>query len=259
MYILSPSVTIFHASLLIATLTNFLILIFLLSKIFLNERVLLISVLLIILTPSIYLHSVTFLREVYVYTVLCLFFYFYQKSGYQYSTYRSIIFICVIAVIRVDMAILITPLFIYFCNYKQNFRYVAYVTCILLTYFIKINYTAAFDGYRYLFGMPEYLPIYKQIFNFYLPSEGSSTALLISVWELALIFSIWIILLYYRQYHNLVLAYICMQIIGVILLGDVSDNIGFVSRIRSIILFSILMSLCLEFIRRNNSIKKSKL
>jgi len=112
----------------------------------------------------------------------------------------------------------------------------------IITYFLISYQKDLFNGYRILFGMEE-VPIHFQIINFYLPLKGSLVALIMSFWECMLIMLIWLIVVYYRQLHHLIVPYFLMQVLGILLLGDVSDNIGFTTRIRSIILFSMILSL----------------
>lgn len=242
MYVLSPSVAIFGASLITATFINYILLTYILSKIFRGRYLVIVYYCSVLLIPSIYIHAVTFLREIFVYIVASLFFYnFATKNGHS-SLSVIIITFSLVAIIRIDNAVLITPLLIHSSRLNKNTKYIAYLSNFIITYFLISYQNDMFNNYRTLFGMGE-VPIHHQIFNFYLPTKGSLAASIMSFWECMVIMLIWLTIAYYRQLHHLIMPYFFMQAIGILLLGDVSDNIGFTTRIRSIILFSMVISL----------------
>lgn len=246
MYILSPSVTIFNVSIQTASFINYMVLTYVLSRITSGKCLISLYFSVIILIPSVFIHSVTFLREIYVYISVGIFFFYCTKKKCQISVFVSLLTFVFIGLIRVDSALLISPFLIYFSRLSDKTKNAAYLLSFLFIYFLlryNANVGDMLSAYRALFNMADYSSIYAQVFNFYLPSKGTITAQMISMWEFTVMQLIWILVVYYQRFHPLIFPYFMTQLIGIVLLGDISDNVGFSTRIRSIILFSILISM----------------
>jgi hypothetical protein len=247
MFLLTPSVIFFSVSLIIATFINYITLIYLLIKVFKNEKVLIFAITLISITPSVYLHSVTFLREIYVYIFFACFILYTKNTNHNSKIQISILLFVAIALLRFDMAIILSPIFIYFSKLNKVLKTIAYpVNAFFLLYF-KETYENIFIGYRKLFKIQDNINIFEMALNFFLPQKGSNFAVVLSLWEFMILLLLWVVIIAIPKMRSFFLPFVFMQIMGMILLGDVSDNIGFVTRIRSIVFYSSILVLCVIY------------
>lgn len=190
----------------------------------------------LIVTPSIFLHASLFLREPVSYIFIASFIYFVLNKKFIFS----LISFFIVFLIRPDSAGLIAPFFLMlFQNrrYLQNFG----LTLLLITYLYLVFYSPIstfLDGYRFLFGLPE--------FNLDISSFYNATAnilfgsMILEIPTLIIIFETFIILFAIAKMKNKKVI-VFIWFVGVMIVGSISDNSGFIVRMRSpLILITIL-------------------
>ncbi len=196
---------------------------------------------LIFLLPSWWAHIPLFLREIYAYSLLICFCYSLKKgSKFQY------LFLVLIGLFRIEcFAILVSIYFFRITNNRTLSWFLVFFYISAIFYIMNLSpLTQFFIGYRIEFGTENpassVTVFLSQFLNILIPTKGSLFAQLIVVIELFLI--VYLILVYQKKYEL-----IAFFLVGAVLIGSVSDNIGFVTRIRApIIMYFLLMSLLLR-------------
>jgi hypothetical protein len=197
------------------------------------------NIFLILFIPTVLLHSTLFLREIYVYLLLILFF---------LTNIRIIkaIFLILIGLLRYDSLILILPLVIYIGYFRhKSILYLFLIVASILFYQSDI-YNAFLDGYLRLFQIDK-PGIFNAFLNFYFPIQGNLPGYLFAVLEL-------IFLGIFFNLNRSIMLFLTVSIVGAIFLGSASDNIGFILRLRSPLIFAMFLHLVLGRYATTNSI-----
>lgn len=184
------------------------------------------NIFLIIFIPTVLLHATLFLREIYVYELMVLLF--LTKSRLLFFT----IFV-LIGFLRFDSIIIITPLLIY----REKLRYggILYLLIIaasILFYQSEI-YQSSLEGYLKLYEIKQ-PSVLDAVTNFYIPSAGHLFGYIFVAVEL-------IFLTYFFYFNRSLMLLAAITVVGAIFLGSASDNIGFILRIRSPLLFGMFL------------------
>ena len=209
------------------------------------------SLLLLLAMPSVFLHSSLFLREPISYIFISLFVYFVLKKKLFFS---SFFYIAIIAA-RPDSAALVAPFFLFFLSGRKNIQNLG--TIFLLTLYIYIilfsPLSVFLDGYRELFSMP---PFNLDFNSFYMATKnlliGSS---LMQIETLLIFFETIVVTIMIANMKNRNFVML-MWFVGILLIGSISNNSGFIIRLRSPL---ILITVIYFFYERYNLTNNKKI
>ena len=237
MYVFSRIQTIFVDSIYGLKILNFSIFSFLLFLFIKGNKYK--NIVLILFIPTVLLHSTLFLREIYVYVLLILFF---------LTNIRiiKVIFLILIGFLRYDSFILILPLVIYIGYFRHKSILYLFLIVASILFYQSDTYNALLDGYLRLYQIDK-PGIFNAFLNFYLPMQGNLPGYLFAVLEL-------IFLGIFFNLNRSIMLFITVSIVGAIFLGSASDNIGFILRLRSPLIFAMFLHLVLGRYATANSI-----
>tara|TARA_B100000900_G_scaffold370996_1_gene349903 strand:- start:18278 stop:19276 length:999 start_codon:yes stop_codon:yes gene_type:complete len=251
MYIASfIPVQIFEFDMLSVRYLFFISFVLLLLKILKNFSLGHLSLLLLLAMPSVFLHSSLFLREPISYVFIILFVYFVLKKQLFFSS----LFYIVIVAVRPDSAALVAPFFLFFLSGRRNIQNFGIIFLLILYIYIILfsPLSLLLDGYRGLFSMP---PFNLDFNSFYMASKNlllGST--LIQVETFLIIFETIIATIMIANMKNKNFI-ILMWFVGILLIGSISNNSGFIIRLRSPL---ILITVIYFFYERYNLINNNK-
>lgn len=200
------------------------VLLFFLKKLNLNS----LSLLFLIIMPSIFLHAGLFLREPIVYVFITIFIYAIVKKRLLISVF-SFLFILLI---RPDTAGLLTPLFIYLVSNKPRIHFFLSImlVCIYIVLITSTPIETLLSGYRSLFGMPDFginiRSISRSLFNLLFGSGSFEVATLLIMFESIIA----VVIIYKIENKSIIVA---CWFLGLLLIGSISANSGFIIRTRS--------------------------
>ncbi len=190
----------------------------------------------LVIMPSVFLHASLFLREPVSYIFITLFIFFVLNKRFLFSFLSFL----GVFVIRPDSAGLIAPFFLMLFSYRKDLQnYGILVLLIIYTYLVFYSPISIFlDGYRFLFGVPDFSLSLNSILdaskNLLFGSMIIEIPTLIMLFETVIIFY-----LIYKIRNRKIIIFIWF--IGVLIVGSISDNSGFLLRMRSpIILVTVL-------------------
>lgn len=191
----------------------------------------------LLLIPSIAIHSSLFLREPLVYAAVIAFVFYILNRKF----FLALIFWIFVASIRQDTAILIFPLFLFFFR-KDWQKSLFAILGITFTYFALIYFEPLnifLNGYRNIWGIQHDIlstpyGIFSSILNFLLGSKSLDFATFLLFLES--IFLIYILL----NLNNKTIPF-AILLLGILTVGSLSDSSGFILRIRSVIMLIFLL------------------
>ncbi len=190
----------------------------------------------LILMPSVFLHASLFLREPMSYIFITLFVYFVLKKRIIFS---FTMFLAIFA-IRPDSAGLVAPFFLMIFSRNKNFQtFGIFLLLIIYTYLVFYSPIAVFlDGYRYLFGISNFNLDLASIFN--AAKNLLFGSMIFEIPTLIIIFETFVISYMIYKTKNTKVIFL-MWFIGILIVGSISDNSGFLVRMRSpLILVTVL-------------------
>lgn len=222
------------------------ILLFILKKLNLEST----ALIFLTIMPSVFLHTGLFLREPIAYIFVTTFIFGILKKKYLIGIFSFLM----VLIIRPDSAGLLTPLFIYWVSSKPR-THVILSTLLVFIYYMLITSTPIellLNGYRSLFGMPNFdLSFYSigySIFNLLFGSGRLEIATLIMAFE-----SIVVLIVLLNTKNKSVL--IACWLIGALIIGTISDNSGFIVRMRSSLIIITFIYYFFQRYSSTNSIK----
>lgn len=203
-----------------------------------------------IIFPSIILYPTLFIRETYLIIFILLYFNFFNKIKFNFY---DVIFLLISATLRLEFTIAIFPYFLNKIFKYKNLYVFNFIYLLLIFYLFIFNdvFQENLENYRQLFNFSE-LDKFNFILNFIFPTNQASIRSQ-SLYEIAFLFSfvefLVILFLISKSQPTALLIFL----IAAIEVGSISSNIGFVTRLRSPIIFFILI---LYLINSNNYAKK---
>ena len=214
----------------IADAKYFLFSIMILSLLYFLLRIHLLSAFLpiLFLLPSVFLHAGLLLREPIVYIIIPLLTY----SVFNHKKYLAFILLLSVGIVRPETALILSPIFISFFTKQYNRQ--VFMSATLIIVFLYIMTTPPIeiilDGYRELFNVQKFYislsSISYSIKNLLFGSFSLDVANIILILESCLVF-----LLIYLIKARLLL--IVSYLMAAFLIGSISDNSGFIIRLRS--------------------------
>ena len=190
----------------------------------------------LILMPSVFLHASLFLREPMSYIFITLFVYFVLQKRIVFS---FISFVAIFA-IRPDSAGLVAPFFLMIFSRNRNLQNLGiFLLLIIYTYLVFYSPIALFlDGYRYLFGISDFNLDLASIFN--AAKNLLFGSMIFEIPTLIIAFETFVISFIIYQTKNTKVIFL-MWFVGILIVGSISDNSGFLVRMRSpLILVTVL-------------------
>ena len=200
------------------------ILLFILYELNINNYALLI----LIIMPSVFLHAGLFLREPISYIFIVFFIYSIIKKRFLFG----ILSFLIILIVRPDSAGLLTPFFIFWLTSNKRIQFL-FSTILVASYLILITSTPLeilLDGYRSLFGMPDFNINLQSVINSLLNLLFGS--LLPEIATILILFETIVTIVMLSQVKNKNILLTCW-LIGLLIIGSISNNSGFVLRMRS--------------------------
>lgn len=200
------------------------ILLFILYELHINNYALLI----LVIMPSVFLHAGLFLREPISYIFIVFFIYSIIKKRFLFG----ILSFLVIFIVRPDSAGLLTPFFIFWLTSNKRIQFL-FSTILVASYLILITSTPLeilLDGYRSLFGMPDFNINLQSIINSLLNLLFGS--MLPEIATILMLFETIVTIVMMSQVKNKNILLTCW-LIGLLIIGSISNNSGFVLRMRS--------------------------
>ena len=200
------------------------ILLFILYELNINNYALLI----LIIMPSVFLHAGLFLREPISYIFIVFFIYSIIKKRFLFG----ILSFLIILIVRPDSAGLLTPFFIFWLTSNKRIQFL-FSTILVASYLILITSTPLeilLDGYRSLFGMPDFNINLQSVINSLLNLLFGS--LLPEIATILILFETIVTIVMLSQVKNKNIFLTCW-LIGLLIIGSISNNSGFVLRMRS--------------------------
>ena len=193
--------------------------------------------LVVIMLPLVAIHATLFLREVYIYLLLILFFIALLRDK-RLCQASLVVFI---GLVRPDSLVLVFPLLMALRFRRSISILFAYTMIVVLSVTQVPEIQALLHGYSLLFDVRPAYPT-DGLLNLLFPSGGSTIAALICAVESIALFCV-VGFAYFRGYFSmpLIVSILCGLAIGSVLVGSVSDNPGFVGRIRSPFYLTILL------------------
>ena len=225
-----------------------LVLLFVLKKMNLEST----ALIFLIIMPSIWLHAGLFLREPISYIFITFFIFAILKKKFIIG----ILSFLMVFIIRPDSAGLLTPLFIYWISSKPRTQFIFSILLVGLYAFLITNtpLEILLNGYRGLFGMPDFVISPRSIsyssFNLLFGSGALETASLIMLIE-----TIFVLILLFNIKNKSIL--VSCWFIGLLIIGSISDNSGFIVRMRSPLI--IITFICYFFQEYSNAGLKKNL
>ena len=199
---------------------------------------------LLFLMPSVLIHAGLYLREPLAYIFIVIFFISIKKD----SLLLGLLALFATAVIRPDFSIILSCFLGMFLK-NRNMQTLFFISFITLSYYVLVysEFSQVLKGYRSLFGMPEFtLTIGNLLTSFFNVLVGkkdfSIETIILSIETIFLLFMI-----YFSRDRKVIL---CALFVVIILVGSVSDNSGFILRIRSVL---ILSSFCVFLLNLSNN------
>lgn len=200
------------------------VLLFFLKKLNLDS----LSLIFLLIMPSIFLHAGLFLREPIVYIFITIFIYAILKKRFLVS----IIAFLFIVVIRPDSSALLTPFFIYLYFSKPKTQF--FLAIILVSFYTVLITSSQIEtllnGYRNLYGVEDFnisiSSISQSLLNLLFGSRNFDIPTLIIVFETAIAGA----MVYKIENRSIIVT---CWLIGVLLIGSISFNSGFIVRTRS--------------------------
>ena len=195
--------------------------------------------------PSVAIHSGLFLREPLIYAVLFIFIYYIFENKFIFSLIAWVF----VFLLRPDSAILIFPVFLQFFKNKNLRFFLAFsgviFTYLMLEYYEPLNFI--FNSYRNQYDMSHNTlsnidGLVGAIFNFFIGSRSANISTILLITE-----SFLLLTLYFKLDNKIVTT--ALILIGIIILGSISDNSGFILRLRSVI---VVIFLLMYFKERTN-------
>lgn len=219
-----------------------LILLFVLKKLNLEST----ALIFLIIMPSIFLHAGLFLREPISYIFITFFIFAILKKKFLIG----ILSFLMVFIIRPDSAGLLTPLFIYWISNKPRTQFIFSISLVGVYASLITNtpLEILLNGYRALFGMPDFVISLRSIsysaFNLLFGSGVLETATLIMFIETIVV----LIMLFNIKNKSILVA---CWFIGLLIIGSISDNSGFIVRMRSPLI--IITFICYFFQEYSNA------
>lgn len=197
-----------------------------------------IAPLLFFLLPSVAIHSGLFLREPLIYGFLFIYMYYIYKDKIILSSISWVL----IFFLRPDSAILVFPMFLTFFK-NINLRIFFAIFGLIFTYFLLEFYEPlnfVFNSYRNMYDIDHNMlsslgGIFNSFSNFFIGSRSLSIATIL------LLVETFILLYILYKLDNKIIA-LTLILMGIIIIGSISDNSGFILRLRSsiVIIFMIM-------------------
>jgi hypothetical protein len=203
----------------------------------------------ILFIPSVIIHSTLVLREIIVYSIIIIGFLFYANKKYKlfYITIFSLIFV------RVDSFLLVSP-FLFFPVKIINFRLKVFILLFLITllwylsiFFPQLN--LFLSGYQSLFGITDQIGSFDAIYNGLKRFFGLGLNYGIPTFAILLESILLIMILKDREIRPYAIIAI---IIGAMLIGQLSNNPGFILRLRSPVILTMLLLYLIKINERKN-------
>ena len=210
----------------------------------------------LILIPSIAIHATLFLREPIIYAVIIGYLFFLVNK----RLFLAVICWILVALIRADTAIIIFPVFLIVINNNSYQSFLAF-SGILATYFMLNNFEPLnfiFNSYRNQYGiehniLDSFSGLLFSASNFFFGSRDFQIATIMLSLESFLM----IYILYFAKNKTILIS---LLLLSILIIGSISDNSGFILRIRSsiVLIFVVLYFFEIKSIKVMNKIKNNQ-
>jgi hypothetical protein len=194
----------------------------------------------LIIVPSYLLHSGLFIREPMVYMIIPFLIYSVMFKNLA----SSILWLLVVAVLRPEAALIVSPILIYHIKTSDKLKFLILGLYVVGLLYVMTNTILedVLNGYRLLFDVQSFLINLDSIIfsagNLFLGSRSLDIAGALLIFESVFVF---FLIFAIKDKTPILFAYL----VAILLVGSISANSGFIIRIRSsLVLVTVLWYLC---------------